>query len=153
MTRNLSPYGVTGMLSRMQQSYRDTVSTTTIVDTTRPVRFMLSYSGTSHNSLESLDLIDGRILLRGDARLVIQPGNDFPGKEVSGYLAGSAIDFVTVSLNSHANRQQLSSTAWRQNVSTWWLMQASTMLRKRTTGPAHTTTGLKLPPQPEKPRL
>jgi hypothetical protein len=150
--RELIPFGVTGMLTRMQQTYRGTVTTTTIVDSTQPVRFMLSYSGASHNSLETLNLIGGRILLRGDARLVIQPGNDFPGKEVNGYLAESANNFAVTSLNTHSNRTQVSSgsvpdlpdhkdlTAWRQNVSSWWLMQASDMLRKRTTGTTRTIT-------------
>jgi hypothetical protein len=144
--QELIPFGVTGMLTRMQQTYRETVSTTTIVDTTKPVRFMLSYSGASHRSLETLNLIDGRILLRGDARLVIQPGKDFPGKEVNGYLAASANGFVASSLKSPSKGKQVSSggvvpppdhddlTAWRQNVSSWWLMQASGMLRKTTTG-------------------
>ncbi|MEN8136377.1 MAG: hypothetical protein ABFS18_12720 [Thermodesulfobacteriota bacterium] len=144
--QELIPFGVTGMLTRMQQVYRETVSTTTIVDSTRPVRFMLSYSGASHRSLETLNLIDGRILLRGDARLVIQPGNDFPDKEVSGYLEDSANGFVADSLNSPSTGKQVPSgevvappdhdalTAWRQNVSGWWLMQVSGMLRKTTTG-------------------
>ena len=147
----LIPFGVTGMLSRMQQSYRNTVSTTTIVDITKPVRFMISYSGTSHSSLESLNLIDGRILLRGDGRIVILPGNDFPGKEANGYLAESANDFAVRSLNTPNNRTPVSSaaipdppdhkdlTAWRQNVSSWWLMQTSGMLRKRKSGATRVT--------------
>ncbi len=144
--QELIPFGVTGMLSRMQQTYRETVSTTTVVDTTGPVRFMLSYSNTSHRSLESLNLIEGRILLRGDGRLVIQPGKDLSGKEVHDYLTASANDFVASSLRAPSKGTQVSAngvaplpdhddlTAWRQNVSSWWLMHASGMLRKPTTG-------------------
>ncbi len=144
--QELIPFGVTGMLTRMQQTYQQTVSSSSIVDSTGPVRFMLSYSGASHRSLETLNLIDGRILLRGDARLVILPTNDFPGKEVNGYLAASANGFIAGSLKSPAKSKQLSfggvvpppdhddPAAWRQNVSSWWLMQASGMLRKTTTG-------------------
>jgi hypothetical protein len=133
--QELIPFGVTGMLTRMQQTYRETVSTTTIVDSTRPIRFMLGYSGISHSSLETLKLIDGQILLRGDFRLCIKPGNNFPGKEVNGYLAESANRFVTGSPGTGTTHGPLSpdldgQNAWRQNVSTWWLMQASDMLRQ-----------------------
>lgn len=144
--QELIPFGVTGMLTRMQESYREKVATATIVDTTGPVRFMLGYSGTSHSSLESLDFIDGRILLRGDGRLLIQPGKDVRGRETNRYLAASAQGFVAATLAPHSGNKEGASgggphkadhddlTAWRQNVSSWWLMQASGMLRKSATG-------------------
>lgn len=144
--QELIPFGVTGMLTRMQETYREKVSSTTIVDSTGPVRFMLGYSGTSHSSLESLNFIAGRILLRGDGRLLIQPGNDFPGKEVNRYLATSTQGFVAASLDPHPGRKKVAAggvphqsdhadlTAWRQNVSCWWLMQTSGMLRQTAIG-------------------
>jgi hypothetical protein len=144
--QELIPFGVTGMLTRMQESYRETVSGTTMVDSTMAVRFMLDYSATSQSSLETLNLIDGRILLRGDARLVVLPGNDFPSRKVNGYLAESANAFVEGSLTPHTTDNQEASAsgpqladaddlkAWKQNISTWWLMQASGMLRKAATG-------------------
>ncbi|MBU0479908.1 MAG: hypothetical protein KKG47_02280 [Proteobacteria bacterium] len=141
--RELIPFGVTGMLTGMQESYRETVSATTVVDSTKAIRFMLGYSAASPDSLETLNLIDGQIMLRGDGRLVIKPGNDFPGKEVNRYLAASADTFTSLSLAPAIDRLQESTgdppprtdrddlRAWRQNVSTWWLMQASGMFRNR----------------------
>jgi hypothetical protein len=127
--QELIPFGVTGMLTRMQETYREKVSPTTVVDSTGPVRFMLGYSSTSHSSLETLNLIDGHILQRGDGRLLIQPGQDSPDQAAHRYLAAAAQGFVAASGGVHPpGHDDLS--AWRQNVSSWWLMQASGMLRR-----------------------
>lgn len=134
-SQELIPFGVTGMLTRMQDSYREKVSTLTVVDSTGVVRFMFGYSGASHSSLAALDLVEGHILLRGDGRLVVQPGNDFSGPEVRDYLVETARRFV---LNSAppgpAPSLPDNLKGWRQNISGWWLMQASGMLRKTAGG-------------------
>lgn len=144
--QELIPFGVTGMLTRMQETYREKVSSRTVVDSTGAVRFMLGYSGTSHSSLETLDFIDGRLLLRGDGRILIQPGKEFLGQAANRYLATSAQGFVAASLDLPTDHQpiapggrphqsdQADLTAWRQNVSSWWLMQTSGMLRQSASG-------------------
>jgi hypothetical protein len=141
--KELVKFAVTGMLAEMQKVYKKNISHSVLFNTTKPVAFMMSYSGTGHNTLKSLNKIDGQYLMRGDAKLVVQPNNDMAGKEASNYLFRTSQSFITSSLdqsqkeslgrllkkdeNSPDSKQQL--TIWRQNVSAWWLLHASGILR------------------------
>lgn len=129
-------YGVTAMLTKMQGVFKEKVSKSVIVNTTKPVQFMFSYSGNGQKSLAALAEINGSILMRGDMKLVIQPNNQAIGKNVSKYLTTTSRNFVTATLNLRSSGtsqtdmqdnhdQQYSS--WSKNVSAWWLMHASNM--------------------------
>lgn len=139
----LVKFAVTGMLAEMQKVYKKNVSHSVLFNTTKPVEFMMSYSGTGHNTLQSLNKIDGSYLMRGDSKLVVQPSNDMAGREASKYLVRTSHSFATSSLNQSQNilprdlletdrkspesKNQL--TSWQQNVSAWWLLHASDVLR------------------------
>ena len=141
--KELVNWSISGTLSQMQQAVKSTVGKATTFEITKPVQFMFRYSGVGRETWKRWTGMEARLFMRGDAKVFVRLGNvpaAVIGTRSAAFLNRSAQDLsIGAVVESepgqdvlHGGVNQVLSAkgqlhSWRQNVSAWWLFNATTL--------------------------
>lgn len=139
--KELINWTITGTLSEMQQVIKTTIGRATTFEITRPVQFMFQYSRVGRESWKRFTGMEARLFMRGDAKVYVRitrlagavvgsRSAAFFERTAQDLTLGSAVESETGQTVLHGGVKTLVSTkdqlrAWQQNVSAWWLLNAS----------------------------
>lgn len=139
--KELVNWTITGTMSEMQQAVRSAIGKATTFEITRPVQFMFRYSGLDRETVKRFTGLEARLFMRGDAKVYVRLTN-VAGAVVGSRSAalfertaqdlalGTAFESEPGQEIVHEGVKQAISAkeklkAWQQNVSAWWLLNAS----------------------------
>ncbi len=139
--KELLNWTITGTMSEMQQAVRSAIGKATTFEITRPVQFMFRYSGMDRETVKHFTGLEARLFMRGDAKVYVRLTN-VAGAVVGSRSAalfertaqdlalGTAFESEPGQEIVHGGVKQAISAkeelqAWQQNVSAWWLLNAS----------------------------
>lgn len=136
--KELFNWTITGTLTEMQQALRNAVRP---LEITRPVQFMFRYSGLNRETVKRLTGLEARLFMRGDAKVYVRLTNAagavvgsrcaaFFERTAQDLALGTAFESEPGQELVHQSLSQAISVkeqlrAWQQNVSAWWLLNAS----------------------------
>ena len=139
--KELFNWTITGTLSQVQQAVRTTIGKATAFEITKPVQFMFQYSGVGRESWKRFTGMEARLFMRGDAKIYVRITNlagAVVGSRGAAFFERTAQDLALGSafesqpgqdvLREGVDRVEEAKEqlrAWQQNVSAWWLLNAS----------------------------
>jgi hypothetical protein len=139
--KELLNWTITGTMSEMQQAMRSAIGKATTFEITRPVQFMFRYGGLDRETIKRLTGLEARLFMRGDAKVYVRLTNVAAaavGSRSAAFFERTAQDLALgTAFESEPGqeivhgviKQALSAReqfrAWQQNVSAWWLLNAS----------------------------
>jgi hypothetical protein len=139
--KELADWTITSMFSQVQQIVSSTAGKATTFEITKPVQFMFSYSGVGRDSWKRWTGLEAKLFMRGDARVFVRIGNlplAILGSRGAAFLNRTSQDLsIGVIAESEPGQDALNEgvskivsakdqlRAWQQNVSAWWLLNAS----------------------------
>lgn len=139
--KELLNWTITGTMSEMQQAVRSAIGKATTFEITRPVQFMFRYSGLDRETVKRFTGLEARLFMRGDAKVYVRLANvagTVVGSRSAAFFERTAQDLsLGTAFESepgqeivHGGIKQAISAkeqlrAWQQNVSAWWLLNAS----------------------------
>lgn len=140
--KELAQWGISSMLSQMQQLVKSTVRKSTTFEITKPIQFMFKYTGVGRQSWKRWTGLEARLFMRGDAKVFIRLGNvpkTVLGPQAVAFLNRTATDLsANAAVESETGQELLKSgasnlleakeqlRAWHQHTSALWLFSAST---------------------------
>jgi hypothetical protein len=139
--KELADWTITSMFSQVQQIVSSTVGKATTFEITKPVQFMFNYSGVGRDSWKRWAGMEARLFMRGDARVFVRLGNlplAILGSRGAAFFSRTSQDLsIGVIAESEPGKDALNEgvskvvsakdqlRSWQQNVSAWWLLNAS----------------------------
>ena len=139
--KELADWTITSMFSQVQQIVSSTAGKATTFEITKPVQFMFSYSGIGRDSWKRRTGLEAKLFMRGDARVFVRLGNlplAILGSRGAAFLNRTSQDLsIGVIAESEPGQDALNEGVskivsakdqlrpWAQNVSAWWLLNAS----------------------------
>jgi hypothetical protein len=142
--KELAPWAVTSLLANMQQGVREVLekaARATTIEITEPVQFLFKHSGVGRESFKKITRLDAKLFMRNDAKIFVRLGNAptaIVGAQLAIFLNRIAQDLtIGLVVESEPGQDALRGTVetaktaaeqlkqWQQNVSAWWLLNAS----------------------------
>ena len=139
--KELVNWSITGTLAEMQQAVRTTIGKATTFEITRPVQFMFQYGRVGGKTWNRFTGMEARLFMRGDAKVYVRitnlagavvgsRGAAFFERTAQDLALGMAFESEPGQDALHEGVKRVVSTkeqlrAWQQNVSAWWLLNAS----------------------------
>lgn len=139
--KELLNWTITGTMSEMQGAVRSAVGKATTFEITRPVQFMFRYSRVGRETFNGLTGLEARLFMRGDAKVYVRLTNvagAIVGSRGAAFFDRTAQDLaIATAIESEPGHEIIGASvsqarlaneqfrAWQQNVSAWWLLNAS----------------------------
>lgn len=139
--KELIPWTLAATVSEMQSVMRSAMSTASTAVITRAVQVIFSYSGVDRDTFKRLTGLEARVFMRGDARIYIHFDNlasAIVGSRTAAFFERTAQDLALERMfKCESGKMMLQEAldavilttkqvlAWQQNVSAWWLLNAT----------------------------
>jgi hypothetical protein len=122
LEHEVAHYGVTALLTRVQEPLRQALVRATTFEVTTPVRVLFTYSGLGRQTFKRLTGLEVRLFMRHDAKVFISLGNTVVGTAASRFINDLRDKIADDVVEATRPAEQL--RAWRQSVAAWWLLNA-----------------------------
>ncbi len=122
MERQIVRWGVTGIFSKMQESFRKLTAKSMAFEISSPVQFFYKHSNFGRESFKRMSGLEARVFMRKDAKVFIHVDRliyDRAKNYLNGWLKDKANEAIT---------EAMEEQNWKQHVSAWWLMNTGDSL-------------------------
>lgn len=139
--KELVSWSITAALSEIQHCVRTAIGKATVFEITKPVQFMFQYSRAGRQTWKRFTGMEARLFMRGDAKVYVRLTNTAGavlGSRGAAFFERTAQDLALgAAFESELGQDVIQEglktgvsaadqlRAWQQNVSAWWLLNAS----------------------------